>query len=299
GMAQVVTIGTGTDTQMQPLANYFGYERTADLYLASEINESGDINALAWNVDAIGSTHPIKIFIATTNDVVLTESSYDDLVTSSTPTLVYDGTIDATSASGWLPFYLDTPFPYNGTDNLIVIVENNIGGSGSDDFNTTKVTYTSGHTNQHMFWRKDSTPPDATTSATLNGDRSNIQLDFSPSPPSCTGTPDAGVATLTPSSGGSGYNAMLEATGYSSGLLGLEYQWEYRFNADPWQDFGGPTTAYADAEVIINGAVGSILEVRLKVTCSDSGLFAYSTSATYEIVPSYCFPNHTSSLDYF
>jgi hypothetical protein len=55
--AQTVTIGTGTSTQRYPVGGYYGFERSASLYTASEINLSagGSVLSVAWNATAATS----------------------------------------------------------------------------------------------------------------------------------------------------------------------------------------------------------------------------------------------------
>ena len=47
---QDVTIGTGTSVSKFPLGNFYGYERSAALYTANEVNRTGFINQIAWNI---------------------------------------------------------------------------------------------------------------------------------------------------------------------------------------------------------------------------------------------------------
>lgn len=59
-----VTIGTGTSTQIYPLGNYYGYERSASIYTSAEISYSGNVLQLIWdaNTGSLGS-RPIKIYL--------------------------------------------------------------------------------------------------------------------------------------------------------------------------------------------------------------------------------------------
>ncbi|MCB5271735.1 MAG: hypothetical protein LHW56_07800 [Candidatus Cloacimonetes bacterium] len=63
------TIGTGTSTKRFPLGSLYGYERTADLYLAAEIGtQSISISELAWySIIATTATVPTKIYLKTTS----------------------------------------------------------------------------------------------------------------------------------------------------------------------------------------------------------------------------------------
>ncbi|MCB5265143.1 MAG: hypothetical protein LHW41_02715 [Candidatus Cloacimonetes bacterium] len=67
GLFADVTIGSGTSTQRQPFDALYGFGRSADIYLASEINATGNITHLGWYVGLATSTSiPIKIYLTTT-----------------------------------------------------------------------------------------------------------------------------------------------------------------------------------------------------------------------------------------
>ncbi|HTO39188.1 MAG TPA: GEVED domain-containing protein [Brumimicrobium sp.] len=96
----------------------------------------------------------------------------------------------------------------------------------------------------------------------------------------CTGTPDAGIVSINPESGVSGTEFTFEATGYSEGL-GITYIIEYRFNNGVWQQLDVITpTLQLEPE----GDVGDVIEIRLVVTCTESGLSSISNTVIYTIV---------------
>ena len=65
-----------------------------------------------------------------------TFTSTTDWVAWSSLTSVFSGTVALTATPGWYTVTLDTPFVYNGTDNLLVAVDKNTGSyiSSAYDF---------------------------------------------------------------------------------------------------------------------------------------------------------------------
>ncbi|SIS85339.1 Por secretion system C-terminal sorting domain-containing protein [Chryseobacterium ureilyticum] len=190
--AQTVTIGTGTSTQIYPLGTYYGYERSAGLYTSAEISASGSIQSVAWNATAAVTVNiPVKVYLKSvpSSTTALTAQSWNTLTTGAV--LVYDGTVNNITV-GWNTIALQTPYYYNGADNLMVMVETNFGGSGAGTGSTGgSFTYTS-NTAKHLYLQKDTTPPGATNNLTLNGQRPNVQLTFAPA----TGCLPSGAISL-------------------------------------------------------------------------------------------------------
>ncbi len=129
GTAQVVTVGNGSGgTQIYPLGNYYGYERSASIYHASEINQRGVITSVAWYAEIGGKgSRPIKIYLKeTTLDRYTDTGTWSEQISGAT--LVFDASL--TPVEGWNTITLSTPFVFNA-DNLEVLVEANYGGTGN------------------------------------------------------------------------------------------------------------------------------------------------------------------------
>ena len=127
----IVSIGGGEDSDYNVPANhYYKYGWTDMIYLQSEINTVGNITKIRFQVDP---TTPIpymatnqKIYMGHTTlstfpSSTVKENSQTNYV-SSNYTLVYDGTINW--AVGWVEIVLQTPFPWNNTNNLLIKWEN-------------------------------------------------------------------------------------------------------------------------------------------------------------------------------
>ncbi|OCA70877.1 hypothetical protein BBI01_13195 [Chryseobacterium artocarpi] len=190
--AQTVTIGAGTSTQIYPLGTYYGYERSAGLYTSAEIGASGSVQSVAWNATAAVTVNiPVKVYLKSvpSSTTALTAQSWPTLTTGAV--LVYDGTVNNITV-GWNTIALQTPYYYNGADNLMVMVETNFGGTGAGTGSTGGSFTYSTNANKHLYLQKDSTPPGATNNLSLNGQRPNVQLTFA----SATGCLPSGAISL-------------------------------------------------------------------------------------------------------
>lgn len=128
-----VTIGSGNavDTNAglsSPISNYYGYSLSQTIYLASEINASGTITSLEFPLNnsnpLTNSDDMISVWVGHT-----TKTSFNstvgangaDIIDVSTLTKVMDNGSLVKMGSNTV-YTLTTPFTYNGTDNLIVVV---------------------------------------------------------------------------------------------------------------------------------------------------------------------------------
>jgi len=98
-------------------------------------------------------------------------------------------------------------------------------------------------------------------------------------PTPCTGTPEAGTisgALIRPTCGGSAPSpATATATGFSTGVSSLVFQWETSLDNMMWSNAVGASATTA-TYTLPNHTAGQIEYYRLKVTCTPSGLFDYS-----------------------
>ncbi len=169
----VVTIGTGTATQKQPFGMWASYERSASLYLSSEIGSFGSygmmINSLAWNVGTGYQTMcPVKIYLKSTTSSNLSNITWASIINGAT--LVYDASSNFTSP-GWRNIDI-ADFAYI-SGNLLVLCETNYGGSGATFYPVFKYSYSP---NKHEFWQEYDSPP--LGNGTINENRPNIQITY-------------------------------------------------------------------------------------------------------------------------
>lgn len=112
-----VTIGTGTSQWSYPLHTSYQDCRTQVIYLADEVGTSGTITALAIDV-AQAPDITLKNWTIRVKHTNI--SQYDDCMLDATGwTLVYQKR-RRIYGTGWHKFEFETPFEYNGTDNILV-----------------------------------------------------------------------------------------------------------------------------------------------------------------------------------
>ena len=119
-----VTIGSGTNTLAYMPSNvYYKYSTTQQIYTAAELGEAGIITAISFNYNgnATSGARTFDIYMSHT-----TSSTISSWVTESSSHLVYSGTKTFTNA-GWYTITLDTPFEYNGTNNILITFDDNTG----------------------------------------------------------------------------------------------------------------------------------------------------------------------------
>ncbi len=167
----MVTIGTGTSTQAYPLYSYYGYSRDASIYTAAELGQPGLISGLMWKVaNQIGNVIPYRILMKTTTATQLVAQPWATTIADAQVCVEDTVTINQT---GWIYFPFTTPFFYAG-DNLVVMVENNYGGTGTASGQT--FYYTTSTTASHHYMYADTNPP--TTNGYVNASRPNIGISF-------------------------------------------------------------------------------------------------------------------------
>lgn len=173
GTTSDVTVGTGTSTQGYPLNCYYGYERSASIYTAAEIGKTGSITKLGWYPTVSRTTSfPVKIYIKQTTSSTITATTWSNMISGAT--LVFNGTMSGTTANTWKEFVLSTAFNYTGgSNNLLILVETNYGGTGTGTSAGSSFRYSSS-TSRHMYIRADNSAP--TGNGTVSSYRPNIRI---------------------------------------------------------------------------------------------------------------------------
>lgn len=120
-----VAIGlTGMTTyQYLPGYTYYNYSLSYQIYTADEINAIGEIGKLAFfNSGNYSITRNYDIYLAHTDKTTINNSS--DLIAVTTSDRVFSGRVTMTSGD-WTTITFNQPFDYNGTSNLMLIVDDN------------------------------------------------------------------------------------------------------------------------------------------------------------------------------
>jgi len=171
------TEGT-TTTYLLPLNNYYNYTYTQQIFLATEMGGAATIDSIAfeyaYNTPSTAKTN-VTIYLGHTTQSTFTGSS--NYIPSTNLQQVYTGSLNC--SQGWNTFVFTTPFQYNGTDNLVLVVDDNSG-----DYDGTSYTFRAHNAGatRSLYFYSDSYNPDpanptsagASTSTTAN--RSNVKF---------------------------------------------------------------------------------------------------------------------------
>lgn len=151
-----VAIGEAENiTYSAPIDNFYNNAAVQTIYTAEQIAQAGRIESIQYNCTITGDVDltldELKIYMAhTTMDVAEETTSW---VPQSEATLVYSATNYAMPVTdGPLVFTLQTPFQYNGTDNLAIIITHKATAYDGD----VKFYYTAGLTGVTMYRQSDS-----------------------------------------------------------------------------------------------------------------------------------------------
>ena len=125
-VAGEVEIGTGDAANSYvPTYSLYNYSLTQQIYTAAEIGQSGTINSISFFNAGQEKVRTLDLYLVHTDKVAFAGSN--DWITVSASDKVFSGVVTFTAAGDWTTITLDTPFEYNGTDNLAVIVDDNSG----------------------------------------------------------------------------------------------------------------------------------------------------------------------------
>ena len=138
--AQTITIGEGNEmTDIVPYNTFYNYSFTEQIFLASEIEYAGNIKAVSFRLAYSYNTEhtsDIVVYLKNVSRSVFEDTSDYEPVTEED--IVFSGpwTIPA-DYDGWITIEFDRPFAYNGTDNLLIAVDEN-----SEDYAIRYFRYT-------------------------------------------------------------------------------------------------------------------------------------------------------------
>ena len=141
-LADFIEIGTGTETNNYvPFYGFYDYGWSRVIYLQSEIGQDVEITEISYHVGNTPTNYQMidqMIYMKHTTDAVYATGDYVD---TTDYTLVFDGSL-TWDGTGWHTITLDTPFIYNGIDNLEIYYQNHDGAyaTGYPSFTYTAQT---------------------------------------------------------------------------------------------------------------------------------------------------------------
>jgi hypothetical protein len=222
--AQVFALGSSASTGTScyfPVNNYYNYTLTETIIDSAELNGPMDIEYIGYYFDySSPSTAKANctIYFQPTAKTVFTSSSDMVALDSATGVRVYTGSLNCTQ--GWNYFQLDTAYHYDGTGNLLVIVDDNSGGYDGIDY-VFKTQSCTGYKTIHYY--NDTDNPDVTDPSSFSYSMSYEQARPVMQLISCAGagcrkpiivstTYDYESATITWSGNGTNYEVNIKET---------------------------------------------------------------------------------------
>jgi len=163
-----VTIGSGSSTNAYiPTYAYYKYSLTEQIFTAAEIGQSGTITAISFKVsNAKSATRTLAVYLKHTTKTAFTSKKGWESVSSSN--LVYSGSVTF-NASGWTTITLSTPFVYNGTNNLLLAVDDNTGSYVSSSSDSPKFYVYSTGANRALRIYSDNTNYNPSSPSSYSG----------------------------------------------------------------------------------------------------------------------------------
>ena len=241
GETTCTTVGTGTSysNSYGPVNDYWNYGYRQIIYPAASIGASGTISSIAFQYQystAMSYKNNVTIYMGHTS--LSTFSSSTDWININSLEPVYSGPMNC--SQGWNTFTLNTPFDYNGTDNLVMAILDN---SGSYDGSSYAFYYSTGSGNVQLYLQNDNSPYDpnspgsGSTSSYYPNTQFCIETATCPKPSDLTAEPDTHTADLTWTEPGdatawqiclnSDENNLIDVTSTSYTLTGLDAETQY------------------------------------------------------------------------
>ncbi|MBR4487416.1 MAG: choice-of-anchor J domain-containing protein [Bacteroidales bacterium] len=241
GAITCTTVGTGTSytTSYGPVNDYWNYGYRQIIYPAASIGASGTISSIAFQYQystAMSRKNNVTIYMGHTS--LSTFSSSTDWININSLEPVYSGPMNC--SQGWNTFTLNTPFNYNGTDNLVMAILDN---SGSYDGSYYAFYYSTGSGTVQLYLQNDDSPynPNSPGSGSTSSYYPNTQFCIETAtcskPSDLTAEPDKHTADLTWTETGDANawqiclngdeNNLIDVTSTSYTLTGLDAETQY------------------------------------------------------------------------
>ena len=184
--AETIQVGSGTNSKPgMPIYSNWKYGLTQQIYTSEEIGKTGTITSIGfYATQDMGQAQIFDIYLVKTS-----KSSFDnaeDYISASESDKVFSGTVTF-AVGNWTTINFDTPFEYNGSANLCLIV-NSKTGPYTDNSAKSWLVYSS--TNQSIWRLNDGYGPydPASPKSVASGPtpkfvdyKSQLQLTFSDS----------------------------------------------------------------------------------------------------------------------
>ncbi len=261
-LPELISIGTCTSGNDQlPSDAYYNYGLSQQIYTAAEIGRPGSISSVSFYNSGDAKTRSYDLYLVHTNKTSF--SNDHDWVPVNTADLVFSGNIEM-KTDEWTSIDLDVPFSYNGTDNLLLVMDDNT-GSWSSSMSCNTFTSTDP---QALYINDDDPNFDPTTPGSYYGSLLNekncIQLNFGtvcPKPKNLTASTNHNEVTLAWTGSATDFNVeykkttdtlwqQTSTTGNSITLSGLDYT-SYQARVQAVCDTSGHQSDWAETSFIL------------------------------------------------
>ena len=198
---QVIGDGGSDTNDNLPLNTDRKYSLSQQIYTASELGEAGFIESIDFYADCY-ATRNIDIYMVSTS-----KSSFEsgtDWVAVTASELVFSGEVQFNN-DGWKTITLDRYFEYDGTNNIVLVVDDN---TGSNTYNYYHAFHVFDATNQAIYVNgsSDYDPFNPSSGTVLDvKNQTRLAISVSPKPTDVTAT-DIAATSATISWNGEGGN---------------------------------------------------------------------------------------------
>lgn len=270
--AQSIVIGTGTvstaGSASDPVDGYFEAFRYQVVYTAAELSASltpfDRITALGFSViedygggNLIGYT----IKMGHTTEVNSAIHNINATTTVKNP-FAYNPTVTAVGSFDMIT--LDTPFIWNGSDNIIIDICSNGPNPFVTPYGGVRVTNIA---NGSRRYRQDGGTACDVTTATINGNKPNIRFNYTDgSPPACVAPAGLTANSVTSGSANLTWNPVSGSVNY-----------QYVLNTTAADPGGAGTTISGTSFSAASLTQSTVYYFHLRNNCGASGFSAWST----------------------
>lgn len=178
GGSDVIEIGSGTETSnLLPTDNYYKYSLTQQIYTKDEIGGSTTLESISFlNASDDERNRNLDIYLMHTSKEAFADGS--DWIDCSGAQKVFSGEV-LFFIDEWTTIVFDTPFEYNGADNLVVVVDDNTGA-----YTSSTPFYVFDAPGHAMYIRSDNTNYDIASISEYTGAKQDVknQIKFNAAP---------------------------------------------------------------------------------------------------------------------
>ncbi len=165
--AQVPIGAQSGTTSYIPIYSCYEYSYSQQLVYSSEINASGDITSISFYYNNGSYTNSINWDVYLGHTSQTTFATTEDWVPFAALEPVFSGIVTFPTEGNWMTITFDDPFSYNGTDNLVIGIDENTSGYDCSVY-FGKTADVSG-SNRGIYYRSDYNNPDPQSPPTASG----------------------------------------------------------------------------------------------------------------------------------